>query len=494
MARVRQHRRLWALALLCLSVGMLIGAPLSVGVSVRSTSPPLPLTATNGGTGQTVYAVGDTLYADTTASLATRTAGALGTIYTSGGASTAPSWGAKGTTGNCVQWTSSGLGDTGNVCGGAAGGGIAGYSAAAITFAGTQYFPPVGGGPPSSTETAVDAESPSAGTITNFYAVVNTALPAATTLVFTFRNNTADTAVTCTITAGNTDCRDVTHSFTPAAQDKLAVKVVTTGAVTATNLQFTYQYGTTGSNGTVNSGTIHQLAYYNGTGTAVSGEATAGASGTYVKSNGTDWGTSTGSASGTGSCTGSVVTATNSDAAPTCTTAPTLTAGSGTQTYHVPGVLYWEFTNLGNAADTLYITTSAYSLPAATVSTNGDRLDIELLTVWDATASTKTVQCNIGYTSFDTTSGFTGGVTFASFASSSVSVTGVVKSALIRSAATVMEYYTTHMVGTAWQASGYSSGSVTWANANNVLCSAKSSVGTANIVTIKQLRITWSPR
>jgi len=378
------------------------------------------------------------------------------------------------------------------VCGGAAGGGIAGYSAAAITFTGTQYFPPVGGGPPSSTETAIDAESPSAGTITNFYAVVNTALPAATTLVFTFRNNTADTAVTCTITAGNTDCRDVTHSFTPAAQDKLAVKVVTTGAVTATNLQVTYQYGTTGSNGTVNSGTIHQLAFYNGTGTAVSGEATAGASGTYVKSNGTDWGTSTGAASGTGSCTGGVVTGTNSDAAPTCATAPTLTAGGGTQTYKLGGTLYWEYTNVANGNDTNYVTTGVYALPANTLATNGDRLIIELSTVATATASTKTITCAIGYTSFDATAGFTGGYTFASFTPATVSATGVMTAQMTRISATTSSSVAKNII-TSTQDGGWGSGSTTWANANNILCAVKSSVNTAGIVTIKEFRITWSP-
>lgn len=72
--------------------------------------------------------------------------------------------------------------------------------------------------------------------------------------------------------------------------------------------------------GTIASGTNHQLAFYNGTGTTLGGEAAAGTAGTYLKSNGTDWVVSTGSASGTGSCTNQVVTALSSDAAPTCTT------------------------------------------------------------------------------------------------------------------------------------------------------------------------------
>jgi hypothetical protein len=49
--------------------------------------------ATQGGTGQTVYVVGDTLYADTTTTLATLAAGATsGHVLTSNGSGVAPSW------------------------------------------------------------------------------------------------------------------------------------------------------------------------------------------------------------------------------------------------------------------------------------------------------------------------------------------------------------------------------------------------------------------
>src|SRR5262245_52826924 len=74
--------------------------------------------------------------------------------------------------------------------------------------------------------------------------------------------------------------------------------------------------------GTVNSGTAHALAYYpaGGDGTTVDDLPAVPTSGRYLKGNGTDWATSSGSASGTGSCTNQAVTATNSDAAPTCTT------------------------------------------------------------------------------------------------------------------------------------------------------------------------------
>lgn len=51
------------------------------------------LPATNGGTGQSSYAVGDLLYADTTTSLAKLADIATGNVLLSGGVSTAPAWG-----------------------------------------------------------------------------------------------------------------------------------------------------------------------------------------------------------------------------------------------------------------------------------------------------------------------------------------------------------------------------------------------------------------
>ena len=51
------------------------------------------LPATNGGTGQSLYAVGDLLYADTTTSLARLADIATGNVLLSGGVTTAPAWG-----------------------------------------------------------------------------------------------------------------------------------------------------------------------------------------------------------------------------------------------------------------------------------------------------------------------------------------------------------------------------------------------------------------
>ena len=51
------------------------------------------LAATSGGTGQTVYAVGDLLYASTTTALSKLAAVATGNVLRSGGVGTAPAWG-----------------------------------------------------------------------------------------------------------------------------------------------------------------------------------------------------------------------------------------------------------------------------------------------------------------------------------------------------------------------------------------------------------------
>jgi len=58
----------------------------------------VPVTAVKGGTGQTVYAVGDLLYANTTTTLARRAGVATGNALISGGVGVAPSWGKVGLT------------------------------------------------------------------------------------------------------------------------------------------------------------------------------------------------------------------------------------------------------------------------------------------------------------------------------------------------------------------------------------------------------------
>jgi hypothetical protein len=71
----------------------------TVKVSVANLTPGLDtITAAKGGTGQTSYAVGDLLYANTTTTLAKLPDVATGNALISGGVSTAPSWGKIGLT------------------------------------------------------------------------------------------------------------------------------------------------------------------------------------------------------------------------------------------------------------------------------------------------------------------------------------------------------------------------------------------------------------
>jgi len=69
----------------------------TVKVTVSNLTPGLDtITAAKGGTGQTSYAVGDILYANTTTTLAKLADVATGNALISGGVSTAPSWGKVG--------------------------------------------------------------------------------------------------------------------------------------------------------------------------------------------------------------------------------------------------------------------------------------------------------------------------------------------------------------------------------------------------------------
>ena len=71
----------------------------TVKVSVANLTPGLgTITAAKGGTGQTSYAVGDLLYADTTTTLAKLADVATGNALISGGVGVAPSWGKVGLT------------------------------------------------------------------------------------------------------------------------------------------------------------------------------------------------------------------------------------------------------------------------------------------------------------------------------------------------------------------------------------------------------------
>ncbi len=181
------------------------------------------------------------------------------------------------TSGDCVSIDANGNYVDSGVAGcggsGAGKGGIVVYSAASLSLTGTQYIPIGGGGLPSGTETNVDTSAPSAATVTNFDVQISSAPGMGNSIVFTWRQNAAGTSLTCTISgAVATSCNDSTHSFLVAQGDLLTIQLVTTGIIAGTpNLTISTQFGTTGSNGTVNTATQFQVGEFLANGTAISG-------------------------------------------------------------------------------------------------------------------------------------------------------------------------------------------------------------------------------
>lgn len=160
----------------------------------------------------------------------------------------------------------------------ATGGGITMYSATGLTVtANTYYIPLGGGGSISTTEANVDIDSPAAATITNMYVQLSVALGVGNTGVFTMRKAGVSQSVTCTISgASATSCSDTTHSFNVSQGDLLAIQLVTTGTIVVTpNILIAAQFGNITATGTVNTGTINQLAYFAANGSAVSGTTAA---------------------------------------------------------------------------------------------------------------------------------------------------------------------------------------------------------------------------
>ena len=115
------------------------------------------------------------------------------------------------------------------------GAGIVTYSGPAVALTGTQYFPIGGGATSSTTETNVDIDAPAAVTIQNMTVQMSVAPGIGNSIVFTWRKNATNTALTCTISgASATSCSDTTHNFSTAALDLLDISTVTTGTVAGT--------------------------------------------------------------------------------------------------------------------------------------------------------------------------------------------------------------------------------------------------------------------
>lgn len=159
-------------------------------------------------------------------------------------------------------------------------------------------------------------------------------------------------------------------------------------------------------------------------------------------------------------------------------------------------VLYWENGAVANLADTNYVSTTAYTLPAGTLVTNGDRLIFEANFSFNATAATKTYNINIGYTSFaaDAT-GFTGGSNIMTHSTTGTSISIYSRAVVTRTSATTGNTFEFTMTsGAAVQSVLYGAINLTWANNLLIAADTKSSVGNAGITTIHEFCVTLFPR
>lgn len=176
---------------------------------------------------------------------------------------------------------------------------------------------------------------------------------------------------------------------------------------------------------------------------------------------------------------------------------------AGGTTFRPEGTLYWERTNaVTSAGSVVPAFGTAYSIPAATLATDGDRLLVDVyVTLGTAATDNKNVRCNIGYTAFSTSTGtFTNGVDLIS--ESSTSNTGAVSwyihASITRLAATSAGYAWEAKWGSSATTQGASwstTAGVTWASANNFLCAAYNTTGSnTETLRIEEYRLSWSPR
>jgi hypothetical protein len=167
--------------------------------------------------------------------------------------------------------------------------------------------------------------------------------------------------------------------------------------------------------------------------------------------------------------------------------------------------LYWEAPAIATTAGTTtFVTNTAYSLPAGTLASNGDRIIIEaLVSLGTAAAEAKNIRCNVGYSSFNSATGaFTGGLTITgniSSASNTGSISWFVRATATRTGATNTAYHALSLwegadisQGTQWT---QDSGTVTWANANNILCTVGNTTGAnTQVLTLQEVRVFLAPR
>lgn len=157
--------------------------------------------------------------------------------------------------------------------------------------------------------------------------------------------------------------------------------------------------------------------------------------------------------------------------------------------------LFWENTNVGNAADANYVKTATYVLPAGTLARDGDRLVVEADFLLSSAAGNHTYVCNVGWTSFAAATQFAGGVAIVVNASAVVSVSVHATGYATRlSAGTAIGGQGISFVGAAWQGIVWLSSALTAANAQNVACAINSTAVSANSSIIEEFRVRIEPR
>jgi len=177
-------------------------------------------------------------------------------------------------------------------------------------------------------------------------------------------------------------------------------------------------------------------------------------------------------------------------------------AGTGTQVYRPMGTIYWQRPAAATTGgSTTWVTSTAYALPANTLTTAGDQLQIDVVVlVGAATTDNKNVSCNLGYSAFSTSSGtFTGGqsVVIHSSASNTGTVSWWAHATLTRLDATTaslheMEWWegSTTVQSTVYVANA----SVTWATANNFLCAVGNiTASNTTVLTLQEVHVTFAP-
>lgn len=197
--------------------------------------------------------------------------------------------------------------------------------------------------------------------------------------------------------------------------------------------------------------------------------------------------------------------ATGSTAAPSVTNGPIYLANgvASGNIYKASGRLYWENTNsVTTAMSVVPAFGSAFSLKGGTLGTNGDRLYLRVsVTLGTAATDNKNLNCNIGYTNFNTSTGaFTGGLSV--IAQSSTANAGAlswyVEGIVTRTGATATAYEWQSKWGntTTTQGANYTTdaSTITWANDNNFLCAVyNTTASNTETLRLNMYSVDWQP-